>query len=942
MEWCSWRGRVCATLVSVAVAASASAQEAVSLATVGGRVTDEHGGVLVGAHVVARHLETSLTAEASTDTSGRFRFPYLKLGPYEVTVSQAGFSPITRGLVLTVGSAFELRLTLALETVTANVTVTADRPVLEGARSQIAATVEQSEIRSLPLNGRNFLDIALLVPGVAPPNLASTQIFPETSAVPGPGLSVASQRNLSNNFIVDGLSANDDAAGLSGMPYGVDAIEQFQVVTSGGQAELGRALGGYVNLVTKSGTNWWRGDAYGYFRDDALNAPNPLSRTTLPMSQRQFGASLGGPIAKDRTFFFGNAERRELDQTGLTTISAANAATLNRRLQEVGYPGLPVEGGQYRNPLETVNVLAKVDRQLGGRDLVSVRYSAYRATAQNARGAGGLSAPSASSGLRNGDHALATGYTHTLSSGTVNELRAQYAWSDLRAAPTDGTGPAVTIAGVATFGTLSTSPTRRENTMIEVVDNLSHHRGAHAFRVGVAVLHHDNTITFPRAVRGAYVFSSLASFLAGQYNNLGYTQTFGASEVQQVNPNIGVYAQDEWRVADGLTLNLGIRYDLQFLETIRTDRNNVAPRVGFAWSPGASQRTVVRGSAGLFFDRLPLRALANGLLSAGNTTDLNELRQTNIALTPGQAGAPVFPQVLDRPVPSVTLVNLTTMDRRMQNAYSRQASAEVERQFGDRMVASASYQHVRGQGLIMAINQNVPTCLPSGTNNACRPNPSYANNNQYRGAAESSYHGLQLSLIQRPGRWASYRASYTLSTAQNNVGEFFFSSPIDPFDLSKDWGRSDDDQRHRFVASGAIRTPSGPGETWYARVAHDLELSGVVQYYSALPFNIVSGVTTLQGTAGRPLIGGQFIERNSGIGNTFLNLGLRVSRTLRAGSAQVQLLAEGFNLTSHRNVLTRNTNFGTGVYPDRPLPAFGQITAVAEPRAWQLGARVRF
>lgn len=140
-------------------------------------------------------------------------------------------------------------------------------PVLEAARSQIAGTIPQEEMRSLPMNGRNFLDLALLVPGVSPTNTASTQLFAETSAVPGQGISVGSQRNLSNSFIVDGLSANDDAAGLSGIPYTVDAVDQFQVITSGGQAELGRALGGYVNVVTKSGTNVSHGDVYGYFRE---------------------------------------------------------------------------------------------------------------------------------------------------------------------------------------------------------------------------------------------------------------------------------------------------------------------------------------------------------------------------------------------------------------------------------------------------------------------------------------------------------------------------------------------------------------------------------------------------------------------------------------------------------------------------------------------------
>jgi hypothetical protein len=164
----------------------------------------------------------------------------------------------------------------------------------------------------------------------------------------------------------------------------------------------------------------------------------------------------------------------------------------------------------------------------------------------------------------------------------------------------------------------------------------------------------------------------------------------------------------------------------------------------------------------------------------------------------------------------------------------------------------------------------------------------------------------------------------------NNLGEFFFSGPIDPFDLSKDWGRSDDDQRHRLTVSGAARIVG-------------FQLSGLLQTYSALPFNISSGVTTLQGTTGRPVVNGEFIERNSGVGSDFFTANLRLSRAFRvAGRADVEALAEGFNLTNRRNVATRNTNFGAGAYPTNPSSTFGQITALQEPRSFQFGLRVRF
>ena len=170
-----------------------------------------------------------------------------------------------------------------------------EAPVLETVRTQIATTISQNEVRDLLLNGRNFLDLALFAPGVSPTNTAANQLFAETSAIPGQGISIGSQRNFSNSFIVDGVSANDDAAGLTGTFYGLDVVEEFQVVTSGGQAELGCALGGYVNVVTKSGGNTLHGDAYGYLRNSRFNAANAISNTVLPLPRRNTGPVFPAP-----------------------------------------------------------------------------------------------------------------------------------------------------------------------------------------------------------------------------------------------------------------------------------------------------------------------------------------------------------------------------------------------------------------------------------------------------------------------------------------------------------------------------------------------------------------------------------------------------------------------------------------------------------------------
>ncbi len=925
-------------------AAIASAQQAVNYASIGGRVTDPSGAAVEAADVTVRRVDTNISSTYKTDHDGRFLFPYLSVGGYEVSVRHPGFQEARRPVALTVGADFDLPFSLVVGQMDTRIQVSADAPILEGARTQIASTISQNEVKDLPLSGRNYFDIALFVAGVSPTNTAANQLFAETSAVPGQGISIGSQRNFSNSFIIDGLSANDDAAGVAGTFIGLDVVDEFQVVTSGGQAELGRALGGYVNVVTKTGGNTMHGDVYGYFRNSAFNAANPLSNKVLPLTQAQYGASLSGPIQRDKTFYFANFEARDLNQSGLVTISPANVAAINARLTAVGYPGPLISTGDFSNPVHNENFFAKVDHRFSETDQFSARYSLYHVESINSRGAGGLSAPTASANLFDTDQTIAASNVKTLSSRMVNETRMQFTNSNLSAPPSDTIGPAVSISGVASFGTLSGSPTARLNRLYEGTDSLSVQVGAHAIRIGADFLYNDDTITFPRTYRGSYSFSSLANFLNGVYTSTGFTQTFGVSKIHQTNPNAGFYAQDEYKVTPSFTLNLGLRYDLQFLKTIATQTGNVSPRAGFAWSPFASRRTVVRGSYGLFYDRIPLRALANALLSAANTTNVGELQQFSISLAPTQAGAPVFPRILASPTSTAgVLFNLSTMDPNMKNAYSEQGSFEIEQQLGRNTTLSVGYQHVRGLHLIISVNQNVPSCTAVGTNNGCRPNPNYGNDSQYSSAADSHYDGAHISFLQRPVKWGYYRVSYTYSKALDDVSEFFFSSPINPFNLWQDYSRSDDDQRSRVAFEGTIHSSLDQATTPWERFSHKFQLTTSLTAYSPLPFNITTGANTIQGTAARPTINSVFINRNAGEGFSILNLNVRLSRTFAVSERiRLQALAEMFNTLNHVNVVTLNGVFGTGGYPTNPLPTFKQITAVNDPRTAQLGLRISF
>src|SRR6185295_13299913 len=223
--------------------------------------------------------------------------------------------------------------------VSAQVNIATDVPLIETVRTQVTETIRPGEINELPLNGRNFLDLALLIPGVSATNTGSNQRFAETSAVPGQGISIAGQRNLNNSFVVDGLSANDDAADLTGTYYSEEVIDQFQVITSGGIAEFGRTSSGVVNIITKSGTNDWRGNFYGFARNQRFDARNPLAPRKDLLTQAQYGASLGGPIKRDRTFFFTNFEQTRRNYSAVITIAPAAVAAINKRLNAVGFKG---------------------------------------------------------------------------------------------------------------------------------------------------------------------------------------------------------------------------------------------------------------------------------------------------------------------------------------------------------------------------------------------------------------------------------------------------------------------------------------------------------------------------------------------------------------------------------------------------------------------------
>ena len=919
--------RLCLVFLLVFVCSGLSAaQQNVTSAALSGRIEDARGAVVSGASVTATHLETNQQLTTTSDYEGWFRFPYLRTGGYELTIDAAGFSTVTKQLTVSIGQSLDMPVKLDVANVSAQVNIGSDVPIIETVRTQITETIRPNEINELPLNGRNYLDLALLIPGVSPTNTGSNQRFAETSAVPGQGISIAGQRNLYNSFVIDGVSANDDAADLTGTYYSEEVIDQFQVVTSGGIAEFGRASGGVVNILTKSGTNDWRGSLYGFSRNQRFDARNPLAPEKDRLTQAQYGVTLGGPLRRDRTFIFSNFEQTRRNYSTVLTISPAAVSAINDRLSAVNYPGPLVSTCIVPESFDTTNFFTRIDHSFNQHNQLSARYSLYHIDTVNSRSVGGLNAVSRGTGLNDTDQTVQVSNVTTFSTRTLNEARFQFTNSRLDAPVNDAVGPAVNIAGVANFGTATVSPLARDINLFEAVDNISTLQGSHSLKFGGNFLYNRVNIVFPGAVQGVYAFSSLNNFLNGYY--LNYQQAFGAPRQFQSNPNAGVFVQDEWRVRPDLTLNAGLRYDLQFLpDPIKTDTDNISPRMGIVYAPG-NRKTVVRASFGLFYDRIPLRATSNALQRDGS-------KYVVVQLSPSQPGAPVFPNVLAvQPATLPTRPNITRIDPDIEASYSQQANLQVERELPGNAVISAGYLHLRAQHVILSRNVNVPTVPASaGIPNLGRPDPNWGNISRFESSGNSYYDGMVISFNKRAARWANMRVSYTLSKTIDDAGNFFFSTVQDNFNIRDDRGRSDNDQRHRLVVSGSLEAPQEGN-----RVLRGFQLGYIFTYGSRLPFNVLLGNDRNFDTNNndRPL----GVGRNTGRGFDFASLDLRLSRTFRvAERVDLQLLAEGFNMLNRANYGVPNNTFGPGA---TPLATFGQPTSAFDPRQFQFGMKVSF
>lgn len=941
-----------------------------------GIVRDATGGVLPGASLVLTNVDTGVERTTITNEAGRYRIPAVAAGAYRLTVSLDGFATVQReGLTLEVGQVVTVDISLPLAGVTQEVTVTAAAPIVERGRTQGGAVVTRTEIENLPSNGRDFLSFSTQVAGVTGQQMSGQ----------GSGISFNGQRARSNNISLDGVDANGALNGNTRQTISQEAVREFQVVTSQFAPEFGRAAGGLVNIVSRSGTNQLGGNAFLYVRDESMDARNAFVKEGKPEFQRQnFGGTLGGPLKRNRTFFFGAFERMQRDESGVVTISDAAVATINATLAARPIPGsavTSVANGVY--PITRRDTLAslKLDHVLNAAHSFGFRYTFGKSVESNAGGVGigGLLDVSAGGGQRGTDQSFLFSWTNIISPTLLGEARLQVAPRDLEQYANDAVGPRVVISGVGTWGRSTNFPVILDEVTTQGSYTLSWQRGTHFFKVGGDVNRIAATSSFPVSFAGSFTFGSLATFVAGTPTT--FTQGFGNPIIDLPDTMYAVFAQDSWTISDRLTLVYGLRYDYDAqpqhiprdrnnpLEAplddgIHRDGNNVSPRAGFTWDPVGGGRTLIRGGYGRFYDKIFLLVARNALL-ARQSVSLSGANAT------AQFARGAFPESDQLPSGfTLTRPSINKADPEMQIPYIDQVSLGVERQIATNWSAGVNFVRNWGTATLVSDNTNLgpPTVLTAANAaslGVANPNPQqigrpyygasnrldplYNNIQMVSSSGWSEYYGFQFTLQKRLADGYSLRVNYILSEARDDGSDFTQAEqPNDPYNRRAERSYSAEHQRHRVTVTGVWELPYGQDEGADMNPAARALLGGwtlssTFTYRSATAENPVVGSdvnTDGNSSTDRPFINGVMAGRNSYEGGNFASVNARLSKRFRFDRRRALLLQlEAFNLLNRTNLSGINMTWGTAV---APRDTFGQFTSAGSPRQMQLGLKFEF
>jgi outer membrane receptor protein involved in Fe transport len=885
----SFRRIVCLSFLTLCVVAVGLAQTTTSTLT--GEVRDTNGAVLAGAQVTARHNETGLTRTTVSTEDGRFVFPGLPLGDFEITVERTGFQRlIHKDVRLSVGETLALNLTMLVAQVTADVEVTGGEALVNTQSQELSYLVSERAIKELPLNGRNYTDLASLQPGVIP----FSHRDGGSVVAHGLGMSINGQDPRSNVYLLDGTPQNDftngPAGSAAGTALGLETIREFRVETNAYSAEYGRNSGGQINIVSKSGTNNYQGSLYYFHRNDNLDARNFFDQARKPEFKRnQFGASIGGPIRRDKLFFFFGYEglRENLGRTISTVVPDENARrgilpsgnvtvspAVRPYLDEIPLPnGANLGGGlaQYsfgfNQKLDQNFAQFRFDYNRSEREQFFARY-----TIDDANQRLPTDFPQFPRSFLSRNQFFTGEYRLTMTPRTLSTFRIGYSRTrigqDVESNVSRTLQPFVPgrdlvgdidIGGMPRFGPQSSANLRLTQNIYNFEYGLVHSRGRHLIKAGALAEHYRDNMYNPTFSLGIYTFSGLRDFLLNSPQRFIGLTPEGAFDRHWRFTLFGFYAQDTYRASERLSLNLGVRYEFTTmpLDTNGYDsslpnltdpaptvgplyRNptlkNISPRVGFAWDVFGDGRTSVRAGYGIYF----------------NTNNQQNLivTVTNPPATPRPViNNPTFP------VPSFRgSISVRPVQFNLDNPYVQVWNLNIQRELWFDTVITLGYAGSRGVHLLRSGDVNVPTpqlradgtiFYPPGQ---ARPNPAFTTIELKSSDGDSWYNAMILELRKRWSHGFNFQSSYTLSrNIDTTQASTFFSDATngttsafpEPFGLEYNKGLADYHAKHTFVFNFIWEIPFARNMRGVARKLLDgWQMAGIGQMRSGNPLTV--------------------------------------------------------------------------------------------------------
>ena len=889
-----------------------------------GIVADGSGAAVPGATVTLRHRQSSRTRTLVTSESGTFQAPSLPAGDYSLHVEKPGFTPVDLDAIpVALGQLVSQRIVLRPASLTESIDVQEEYESLQTAATTAAIGLGGDRIEEAPAQGRNYLNFVLTAPGVSPSAGANTgrSIAGTRNPANDSGFVFNGIRGRNNSISIDGVDNRDETTGGNRVTVSLEMVQEFRVSSTSMSAEFGGAAGGLVNVVTHSGQNLWHGDFTYFFQNELFNARNAEAalRRRPRFRKHQPGVSTGGPLLRDKTYFFTALEQtwesgEEWSDAPAFAPSALSAALRSPRFARAGIP--PLAPGVFAAGERDTEYSLKATHLLTASNTLTGRYAFSRGRVRNDVQSGdNFLDVSARGSSRLVDHSFVGGWNWTISPTRLNDLRFQFGQRTADLTPNTTSGAGLEIPGVITFGRAYRLDQSRTERHWELIENYSASLGSHLLSLGASAHRVAFAGSLANRFHGLYVFPSVDAFLAGQPDL--FLQSFGEPRTRYSTLPLGLWINDRWTLRPGLTLEGGLRYDYQFLPSpFPNPGKNIAPRLGLAWHPSSTSAWVFRAGAGLFYDRYPL-AFLNDAIQKGGPNGFDQILS-------GNAAADLFAATqggeLLAPLPGVA-PSFYRPANSWKSTYSRKLTAGVERRLDSNTTLTLELSNVRGLHLPRTRNGNLG--YP----------PQFA----LEQSASSSYRGAAFTLHRRIAKELAYLVTYNLSRTRDDASDFD-EQPQNPANTRADWARSRQDQRHRLAVSGLFELPAEEitrAPEWLRDALDHITLAPILTWGSSRPLNPLLPYDAYR-TGAYPLTARPAgFARNSQNMPRIVSLDLRLMKTipLWENRARLQFGAEALNLLNHTNRL-RVSPFYT--------PTFGRLIEAQIPRQVQLMLQLEY